>query len=60
MARKEKKIVRVAILDLYQGMANEGMRCIRDILKLFAEKNKVEIISDEFEVRLKNEVHDMS
>jgi homoserine O-succinyltransferase len=60
MARKEKKIVRVAILDLYQGMANEGMRCIRDILKSFADKNKVEVVSDEFDVRLKNEVPDMS
>jgi homoserine O-succinyltransferase len=60
MARKEKKIIRVAILDLYQGMANEGMRCIRDILKLFADKNKVEVVCDEFEVRLKNEVPDMS
>ena len=60
MARKEKKIIRVAILDLYQGMANEGMRCIRDILKLFADKNKIEVVWDEFEVRLKNEVPDMS
>jgi homoserine O-succinyltransferase/O-acetyltransferase len=60
MALKEKKIIRIAILDLYQGMANEGMRCIRDIIKLFATKNKVEVVTDEFEVRLKSQVPDMS
>jgi homoserine O-succinyltransferase len=60
MARKENKTIRVAILDLYQGMANEGMRCIRDILVLFADKNKLTIVTDEFEVRLKNELPDMS
>jgi GMP synthase-like glutamine amidotransferase len=59
MVRKEKKI-RVAILDLYAGEANEGMRCIRDILKQFGDSRKITIESVEFDVRLKNEVPDMS
>ena len=25
-----KKTVKVAILDLYAGVANQGMRCLRD------------------------------
>jgi homoserine O-succinyltransferase len=59
MARKEQKI-KVAILDLYQGEANEGMRCIRDILKQFGDSKKIIIELAEFDVRLKNEVPDMS
>ncbi|HTB99700.1 MAG TPA: hypothetical protein VK705_03365 [Ferruginibacter sp.] len=59
MARKEQKI-KVAILDLYQGEANEGMRCIRDILKQFGDSKKITIELVEFDVRLKNEVPDMS
>ena len=53
-------MIRVAILDLYEGAENQGMRCIREILNQFAEFNHVEIEKDEFDVRLKNEVPDMS
>ncbi|HTB51721.1 MAG TPA: hypothetical protein VK718_03015 [Ferruginibacter sp.] len=60
MVRKEKRIVRVAILDLYEGEANEGMRCIRDIIKQFGNSKKIMIESKEFDVRLKNEVPDLS
>jgi len=59
MAHKEKKI-RVAILDLYAGETNEGMRCIRDILKQFGDSRKITIESAEFDVRLKCEMPDMS
>jgi GMP synthase-like glutamine amidotransferase len=52
--------VRIAILDLYEGHANEGMRCIREILKQFKASNAVNIEWDEFDVRGKNEVPDMS
>ncbi len=48
--------VRIAILDLYQGVANEGMRCIREILNQFGEMNHLNCEVDEFDVRLKNEV----
>jgi len=54
-----KKSIRVAILDLYEGAANQGMRCIREILNQFGELNDLDLIWDEFDVRLKNEVPDM-
>jgi len=52
--------IRIAILDLYEGHANEGMRCIREILKQFSESNNLDLVWDEFDVRRKNEVPDMS
>lgn len=56
----EKQTVHVAILDLYEGQENQGMRGIREILSHFAEENQVNIISQEFDVRLRNEVPDTS
>lgn len=53
-------MLRVAILDLYEGQPNQGMRCIREILNQWSEFQQVEIHFDEFEVRLKQEVPDMS
>jgi GMP synthase-like glutamine amidotransferase len=52
--------VRIAILDLYEGHANQGMRCIREILQQFRESNNLDLEWDEFDVRQKNEVPDMS
>lgn len=60
MNAREKKYVRVAILDLYEGQANQGMRCIRDILLQWETANQVELICQEFDVRLKLEVPDTS
>lgn len=60
MNATEKKYVRVAILDLYEGQANQGMRCIRDILLQWETANQVELICQEFDVRLKLEVPDTS
>ncbi|MBS1755598.1 MAG: GMP synthase [Ferruginibacter sp.] len=56
MNLSEKKSIRIAILDLYEGMANQGMRCIREILNQFGENNHIDLTWDEFDVRLKNEV----
>jgi len=55
----EKKL-KVAILDLYEGQANQGMRCLRNILREFSEDNNLQVEWKEFDVRLKNEVPDMS
>ena len=33
-----KKVVKVAVIDLYAGTVNQGMRGIRTILKIFQEK----------------------
>ena len=52
--------IKVAILDLYEGEPNQGMRCIREILNQYGEINNLKIEWDEFDVRQKNEVPDMS
>jgi homoserine O-succinyltransferase len=56
----EPKTIRVAILDLYEGQVNEGMRCIRDILRQYAADNHIEFTCDEFDVRSKNQLPDLS
>jgi GMP synthase-like glutamine amidotransferase len=52
--------LKVAILDLYAGHPNQGMRCIREILNQYAEAHHLDLAWDEFDVRLKMEVPDMS
>jgi homoserine O-succinyltransferase len=52
--------IRIAILDLYEGQANEGMRCIREIINQFGEANNLDLEWDEFEVRLKQQLPDLS
>ncbi|MES1220273.1 MAG: GMP synthase, partial [Bacteroidota bacterium] len=60
MSWTEKRSVRIAILDLYEGKANQGMRCIREIIQQWSENNNLDVASDEFDVRLKNELPDTS
>jgi homoserine O-succinyltransferase len=55
----EKKI-KVAILDMNEGLPNQGMRCIREILSEYREKNNLDLHCDEFEVRLEQHLPDMS
>ncbi len=52
--------LKIAILDLYEGHPNQGMRCIREILNQYGESNQLNISWDEFDVRQKNEVPDLS
>ncbi len=52
--------LRVAILDLYAGAENQGMRGIRSILHEFAQAHRLELILDEFEVRLSGQVPDLT
>ena len=54
---KNEHPVRVAIIDLYNGIPNEGMRCIRQILgdadgRFYDQRLHV----DEFDTRAKNEM----
>jgi len=51
----EKRRIKVAILDLYEGQENQGMRCIREIINQWGEANHFDVSITEFEVRLKNE-----
>lgn len=60
MDRSANRTIRLAILDLYEGQPNEGMRCIRQLLKQYADENGVEIVKDEFDVRQKNQLPDLS
>jgi GMP synthase-like glutamine amidotransferase len=55
-----QKRINIAVLDLYEGVPNQGMRCIREILNQFGESNGLDLHWDEFEVRLQNQVPDMS
>ncbi|HUS02965.1 MAG TPA: hypothetical protein VMY77_14605 [Chitinophagaceae bacterium] len=59
MNRDDKKLIRIAILDMYEGYANQGMRCLREIINQFGEANNLDIEWDEFDVRLKNETPDL-
>jgi homoserine O-succinyltransferase/O-acetyltransferase len=52
-------MVKIAILDLYEGVANQGMRCIREILHTYADAFHLDMTVDEFDVRQKLEVPDM-
>ena len=47
----QKQGLRIAVLDLYNGVANQGMRCIREILVQLRETQEPEIVWDEFNVR---------
>ena len=52
--------LRVAILDLYEGHANQGMRCLREILDQFSRQHQIDLELREFEVRIKKEIPDLS
>ena len=56
----EKQPIHIAILDLYEGHENQGMRGIREILNQYGELNHLNIVSKEFDVRRKNELPDTS
>jgi GMP synthase-like glutamine amidotransferase len=53
-------MIRVAILDLYEGQANQGMRCLRQIIQDWSEFHNIPMRWDEFEVRLQNKLPDLS
>ena len=55
-----EKTIKIAILDLYEGHANQGMRCIREIINQWGEANNVDVVFHEFDVRLKLEIPDLS
>jgi homoserine O-succinyltransferase len=52
----EKQAIRVAILDMNEEMPNQGMRCIREILKQYGEQHQLQLVWDEFEVRVKKQI----
>jgi homoserine O-succinyltransferase/O-acetyltransferase len=51
-----KPVLRAAILDLYDGQANQGMRCIKEMLEDFGEKQGIELDYDVYDIRGKEEI----
>ncbi len=45
---------------MYEGHANQGMRCIRELLNVYADSENIEIDFDEFDVRRTSAVPDLS
>ncbi|HVZ25208.1 MAG TPA: hypothetical protein VG842_04105, partial [Sediminibacterium sp.] len=60
MTQTETPLLRIAILDLYEGHANQGMRCIRQILHEWAQSGGYRLHCEEFDVRSALEVPDNS
>ncbi len=54
------KPIRIAILDLNNGVQNEGMRCIKKIVNDFAEHEALALDCQIFDVRQRNQVPDLS
>ena len=54
------KKVRIAILDLYEGQPNQGMRCIRELLAAFSRTHDLDLVVDEFEIRIEKKIPDLS
>jgi homoserine O-succinyltransferase/O-acetyltransferase len=53
--------IKIAVLDLYNGVANQGMRCIRDLLRdANGRYGGVNIEFVEFDVRAADEIPDLS
>jgi GMP synthase-like glutamine amidotransferase len=60
MMFKENMPIKIAVLDMNNGHPNQGMRGIRHILSKFSADNNIHLVSDEFEVRQRNEMPDTS
>ncbi|MFD0793243.1 type 1 glutamine amidotransferase [Mucilaginibacter litoreus] len=54
--KTEKPEIKVAILDLYDGVANEGMRGFREILERYKLQHQLNLTYQVFDVRSKAEV----
>ncbi|HJV20719.1 MAG TPA: hypothetical protein VJ552_12625 [Sediminibacterium sp.] len=56
MNHPERRKLKIAILDLYEGAANQGMRCIREIIQQWGATSSFEVGVTEFDVRLQQAV----
>lgn len=56
---KTDETIRIAILDMYDNWANEGMRCIRQIVTRFLEQDGMEGSFEVFNVRANREIPDL-
>lgn len=47
----DKKLIKIAVLDLYEGFPNQGMRCIQEIVEKWANTNQFTYSYDTYNVR---------
>ena len=60
MSLPVKQHWKIAVLDMYEGVPNEGMRCIREILAEYGDRNGLQLEVHEYEVRQQQQVPDLS
>lgn len=51
-----RRVIRIALLDLYEGVANEGMRCLRALMQEWSELHQIPVSVTEFDVRLQQDL----
>ena len=52
--------IRIAVLDLYEGTPNEGMRGIRQLIEEFTADSHLPVLSNIYDIRTKCEVPDIN
>lgn len=60
MLIKDREVIRIAILDLYNGEANEGIRCIHDLIHQFSLETDLDVVTETFAIRFEEDVPDLS
>jgi homoserine O-succinyltransferase/O-acetyltransferase len=55
-----QKPLKIAVLDLYNNVPNEGMRCIIKLIDEFRDREQIEVQTEIFNVRANNEIPDLS
>ncbi|MBK5278855.1 MAG: GMP synthase, partial [Bacteroidia bacterium] len=60
MSLSSENQIKIAILDLYEGVPNEGMRGIRQLIEEYEADFHLPVIHEVFDVRLKTQVPDLS
>jgi homoserine O-succinyltransferase len=53
-------VIRIALLDLYEGVPNEGMRCLRSLINDWGLAQEFSVELHEFEVRQQEQLPDTS
>ncbi len=57
---KERNNIKVAVIDMNNGNANQGMRGIKEVLQQYRDQTQLHITYDVFDIRQKNEVPDLT
>ncbi|MEP7267971.1 MAG: GMP synthase [Saprospiraceae bacterium] len=60
MLLTDREVIRIAILDLYNGEPNEGIRCIHELIHQYSLESDLEIVTETFPIRYEEDVPDLS